>query len=105
MSLDSEPSLPHLMEKVTVMIPHKYEMVGIQLDITTAELQAIRPQQQGLQNCHRAFEDIFNVWRSHRSPPYTWRTLIGVLRSPSVDEVLLSDELTSWITCKEPRHQ
>ena len=104
-SLDSEPSLPHLMEKVTAVIPHKYAMVGIQLGITTAELQAIRPQQQGLQNCYRAFEDIFDVWRSRRSPPYTWGTLIRVLRSPSVDEVLLSDELTLWITCKQPRHQ
>ena len=33
-SLDSEPSLQHLMEKVAAVIPHKYEMVGLQLGTT-----------------------------------------------------------------------
>ena len=97
-SLDSEPSLQHLMEKVVAVIPSKYEMVGLQLGLTLAQLQAIRPQHQSLEDYHRAFGEIFNEWRKRGSPPYTWRTLTGVLRSASVGEVLLSDELTSWIT-------
>ena len=97
-SLDSEPSLQHLMEKVATVIPSKCWAVGFQLGLTTAELQAICPQHQGLENHHRAFGEIFDVWRRRVSPPYTWRTLTGVLRSASVGEVLLSEELTSWIT-------
>eukprot|EP00731_Ephydatia_muelleri_P012659 Em0006g1553a len=97
-SLDSEPSLPLLMDKVAAVIPSKCWAIGLQLGLTTAELQAICPQHQGLENHHRAFGEIFDVWRRCRPLPYTWRTLIDVLRSPSVGEVLLSEQLTSWIT-------
>ena len=97
-SLDSEPSLQHLMEKVAAVIPHKHEMVGLQLGLTLAQLQVIGPRQPNLEEYHRAFGEIFDMWRRRRSPPYTWRTLTGVLRSASVGEVQLSDQLTSWIT-------
>ncbi|KAL5506803.1 hypothetical protein EMCRGX_G008543 [Ephydatia muelleri] len=97
-TLDSEPSLKHLMEKVAAVIPSKCWAFGFQLGLTTAELQAICPQHQGLENHHRAFGEIFDVWRRRGSPPYTWRTLTGVLRSASVGEVLLSEQLTTWIT-------
>ncbi|KAL5506815.1 hypothetical protein EMCRGX_G008559 [Ephydatia muelleri] len=97
-TLDSEPSLQHLMEKVAAVIPSKCWAIGFQLGLTTAELQAICPQHQGLENHHRAFGEIFDVWRRRGSPPYTWRTLTGVLRSASVGEVLLSEQLTTWIT-------
>eukprot|EP00731_Ephydatia_muelleri_P004232 Em0002g408a len=92
------PVQQHLMEKVAAVIPSKYEMVGLQLGLTLDQLQAIRPQHQSLENHHRAFGEIFNEWRRRGSPPYTWRTLTGVLRSASVGEVLLSEHLTSWIT-------
>ena len=97
-SLDSEPSLQHLMEKVAAVIPSKYEMVGLQLGLTPAQLQAIRPQYQSLEDYHRAFGEIFSEWRRRGLPPYTWRTLTGLLRCTSVGEVLLSEQLTSWIT-------
>ena len=96
--MDSEPSLQHLMQKVAAVIPSKCWAIGFQLGLTAAELQEICPQLQGLESNHRAFGEIFDEWRRRGSPPYTWRTLINVLRSPSVDEVLLSDELISWIT-------
>ncbi|KAL5499418.1 hypothetical protein EMCRGX_G010828 [Ephydatia muelleri] len=99
-SLDSEPSLPHLLDKVAAVIPSKYELIGLQLRLSLAELQVIGPRHPTLEEHHRAFGEIFGVWRRHGSPPYTWRTLINVLRSPSVGEVLLSDELTFWITHK-----
>ena len=38
------------------------------------------------------------MWKRRGSPPYTWRTIIGVLRTVGVAEVRLSEELTSWIT-------
>ena len=99
LSLDSEPSLPHLMEKVAAVIPHKYEMVGLQLGLTLGELQVIGPRHPKLEDYHRAFGEMFGVWKRRGSPPYTWRTIIGVLSTASVGEVRLSEELTSWITC------
>ena len=104
LSLDSEPSLDHLLDKVAAVIPHKYELIGLQLRLSLAELQVIGPRHPTLEEHHRAFGEMFDVWRRRRSLPYTWRTLIDVLMSPSVDEVLLSKQLT-LITRKRPRHQ
>ena len=98
--LDSEPSLPLLLDKVAAVIPHKYELIGLQLRLSLAELQVIGPRHPTLEEHHRAFGEMFGVWRRRGSVPYTWRTLINVLRSTSVGEVRLSDELTFWITHK-----
>ena len=97
LSLDSEPSLPHLMDKVAAVIPPKYEMVGLQLGLTPAQIQTICPLHQSMVDYHRAFTEIFGLWKRSGSPPYTWRTIIGVLRTASVGEVRLSEELTTWI--------
>ena len=86
------------MEKVAAVIPSKYEMVGLQLGLTLAQLQVIGPRQPNLEEHHRAFGEIFDVWRRRGSPPYTWRTLTGVLRSASVDEILLSIKLLEQFT-------
>eukprot|EP00731_Ephydatia_muelleri_P004218 Em0002g394a len=60
-SLDSEPSLQHLMEKVAAVIPSKYEMVGLQLGLTPAQLQGdttTAPKPGGLPQsiCHSGLE-------------------------------------------------
>ena len=95
MSLDSEPSLPLLMEKVAAVIPCMCWDIGLQLGLSAPVLKAICPQHQGLENYHRAFHEIFIEWERCRSLPYTWRTLIDVLRSAGED--VLSEELTFWI--------
>lgn len=100
--LDSEPSLPVLMNKIAAVIPSKYETVGIQLGLTLAELQAIRPQHPSLKDHLRAFGEMFDMWRRRGSPPYTWRTLISVLKAASVGEVSLSDSLVRCISCDGP---
>ena len=86
------------MEKVAAVIPSKYEMVGLQLGLTLAELQVMRPQHQCLEDYRRAFCEIFDVWRRRGSPPYTWRILIDVLRRPGVDEIQLSVKLSEKFT-------
>ena len=96
-SLDSEPSLQDLMSYVAAVIPSKYEMIGLQLGVTLVDLDTIRSQHQSLDDYRGAFRKIFVEWEGRRSPPYTWRTLIAVLRSASVGEVQLSERLTSRI--------
>eukprot|EP00731_Ephydatia_muelleri_P004073 Em0002g249a len=66
-TLDSEPSLQHLMEKVAAVIPSKYEMVGLQLGLTLAQLQAIRPQHQSLGDYHRAFAFVVEARHSQHA--------------------------------------
>ena len=86
------------MEKVTAVIPNKYMTVGLQLGLKVAELEVIGPKYSTLEETYRAFSEMFGMWRSRGSPPYTWRTIIDVLKTASVGEVVLSDTLTSWIT-------
>ena len=86
------------MEKVAAKIPHKYMTVGPQLGLTMGELEVIGPRYPILEDTYRAFGEMFGLWRRRGSPPYMWRTIIDVLKTASVGEVLLSDELTSWIT-------
>ena len=98
MSLDTEPLLSSLMDKVAAVIPHKFVTVGLQLGLTPDELQAICLPHQSLEDQSRIFGLIVDKWRIRGSPPYTWKTIIVVLRSDSVGEVMLSEQLTSWIT-------
>ena len=41
--------------------------------------------------------DIFCEWKERGHPPYTWATIIDVLKSPEVDEVELAQELEQWL--------
>ena len=86
------------MERVADVIPNKYLEIGLQLGLTVAQIQAIRPLQQRLEDYHRAYDEVFGVWKKCGSPPYTWRTLIRVLKTASVGEVVLAEQLTIWIT-------
>ena len=97
LSMDSESSLSHLMDKVAVVIPHKNEIGRLQLGLTPTQIQTICPLHQSFVDYHRAFTEMFGLWKRSGSPPYTWRTIIGVLRTASVGEVRLSEELTTWI--------
>ena len=75
--------------------PHgqEYETVGLQLGLTLAEVHTIRPLHQSLEDQLGALREIFGWWRRNGSPPYSWRTIIDVLKCASAGEVLLSEQL------------
>ncbi|KAL5517553.1 hypothetical protein EMCRGX_G003115 [Ephydatia muelleri] len=97
LSMEREPPLPLLMEKVAVAIPNKWMEVGIQLYIPKSDLDVLCPRSQFLEDNHRAFSEIFELWRRRASRPYKWSTIIEVLKSGHVGEDRLSSELTTWI--------
>lgn len=41
--------------------------------------------------------EIFCQWKERGHPPYTWATILDVLKSPEVDEVELAQELEQWL--------
>ena len=98
LSMEDEPSLPLLMDKVAAKILTKYEAVGIQLGLQKADLDVLRPRPQTVEDNRRAFSEIFDMWRRQVSRPYKWSTIIEVLNTEHVAEYRLSAELTSWIT-------
>ena len=93
--MEGEPPLRLLVEKVAAEIPNKWMEVGIQLYISKAVLDVLHPRPQCLEDNHRAFSEIFELWRSRASRPYKWSTIIDVLKH--VGEDRLSAELTTWI--------
>ena len=66
LSLDSEPSLPHLMEKVAAVIPHKYEMVGFQLssDSDNTSTKDLRTTTEHLVRCLVCGRDVGHLLTS-----------------------------------------
>ena len=49
---------------------------------------------------HGRIMDIFYEWKERGHPPYTWATIIDVLKSPLVGEVELAQELEQWLVCQ-----
>lgn len=95
-SLDSKPTQEEFITEVALKIPNKYEMIGIQLGCTHAQLQSIGPRTQSLEAHYETFRGIYGIWEAVASPPCTWRALIEALRSESVGEVDLSFLLASY---------
>ena len=62
--LNSEPSLPHLMEKVAVFISQKYEMVGLQLGLKLSQIKTICSLHQSLEDYHKSFGEMFDAWKN-----------------------------------------
>ena len=75
---------------VAAIIPHKMNEVAIQLGVSMNEIMRICIDEKGY---FRQFMAVFNHWKSASTKPYTWKTLVDALRSRSVNEVKLADEL------------
>ena len=88
------PELPDLMNKIASAIPAKWRAVGIQLGLSTGTLDGIQSENGSKPNsCLQSFEKVFTEWKQQNAKPYTWDTIIGVLRTPSVDEIALAEAL------------
>ena len=74
----------------TYVIPHltrKWYEIGLALALTPPELEEMRNKNEGLVK-------VFQVWEEMATRPFTWFTLLSVLRSPDVNEYELADELS-----------
>ena len=73
----------------------KWREVGIELSISTPQLNAISYEVRTVQQC---FEHVFELWKSSTSMPYTWDTLITALKAPQVNEQRLASEIEQSLT-------
>ena len=80
---DAEPKLSELMNKVAAAIPAKWRDVGIQLNLSLPDLDAI-----GLSGGDplQHFSSVFHLWSSKASAAYRWSTVIEALEAPAVNE-------------------
>ena len=77
------------MHLVTYVAPHvttKLREIGTALALTPPELDDIEENHQGITG-------VFQLWYKTKRRPYTWDTLLMILRSPAVNEADLANQL------------
>ena len=97
LNLTSKPAIRDLMNIVAAKTPNKWMEFGLQLGIDTNQLNAFERQRGGVTNS--IYADIFSAWEKRQGDmPFTWSTVIGVLKSPSVGENALAQTVQEFIT-------
>ena len=85
------PTQSKLKELVTSKVAHKWFPIGIGLGMSREQLEEIR------ENCNDmpdlCLGTVFYKWEQTTPKPFTWGTLIEVLRSEQVGEKLLANNL------------
>ena len=72
------------MNEVAAPAPAKWQFVAIGLGLEKADVDRIQVESRG--NCNEAYVDVFATWERQKSSPYTWRSVVECLQSPSVAE-------------------
>ena len=78
----------------SILVPRlssKWEALGIQLNITADQFEKIN-KEHGEDSC---LKDVLLLWEDNVTDdkPYTWATLLDVLRSGEINEGELASEL------------
>ena len=92
----SEPRLADLLNDIASTIPAKWRDIGINLGLSSGILDNIQNQNAGKTDASiRSFEQIFSMWKEQSPRPYTWKTIIDVLKTSIVNENDLATRMAS----------
>ena len=91
--MHQEPTLRDLLNMVASKAVDKWMMFGVQLNIDQATLQQISYQENPI----RCYVELFTLWRQRQEPPFTWNSVIDILRTPIVDEFGLAEAIEEWL--------
>ena len=70
---------------------NEWQRIALHLEIDQVFIERFDRQRHGdIQNC---FQDVFAKWQKQLRPPFTWSVIIEALRSPSVGETALANDL------------
>ena len=78
------------MNEVAAKIPARWRDVGIELGLSTDDLDGVSTMSLDPNRC---FEHIFSKWKERMAKPYNWNTIIQALRSPQVGHDRLAEAL------------
>ena len=87
--MDAVPNLIDLLNELEGKAA-KWCSIGIQLELSTDELDIIKCDSNGVQEC---FRNMIVKWRSKTHPLPTWKALIVALKTPTVGEQVLAEKL------------
>ena len=87
------PTQRELKELVTTKVAHKWFSIGIGLGMSGEQLEEIRESSDDVPD--HCFDNLFYEWEQnpHEDKPFTWDTLLKVLRSVKVGDESLAKEL------------
>ena len=90
---NKRPSQKELKQLVTSKVAHKWFPIGIGLGMSGEQLEEIRENSNDIPD--RCLGNLFYEWEQnpHKDKPYTWDTLLKVLRSVKVREESLAKNL------------
>ena len=71
----------------------KWERIGFQLDIEYHQLKTIARDEDHIIR----YAKVFSEWQRRGDPPFTWATVIEVLKAPIVGEDQLAKEVEEWL--------
>ena len=80
--------------------PDKWKRIGLQLNIEYQKLNTMANQDH-----INSYADVFSMWQKKGDPPFTWATIIEVLRADSVEEKQLANELKEWLTNEQMQYR
>ena len=101
--LESEPELSDLMNEVASKVSAKWTQISIQLGLTANDEECFMASTPS--DPIQFITSVFKVWKKRATKPYTWSTMIEVLKAPAVDEIRLAKELTTKLSatyCSSP---
>ena len=93
----TEADIPQLVEKLHDVC-HKWKMIGIQLGLPLPKIDAMSQKYHG-RDCAEIFCHVLQEWMKccvDRAPP-TWAILLDVLKSKTVGECSLAEELRAML--------
>ena len=84
--------IPELLEVLDALQDKaaKWEMIGLQLHLSTDELDIIKADCDGVEE---RLTRVIRKWQSKADPRTTWRAIIDALRAPGVGEAVLAKQL------------
>ena len=89
-STESAPAISVLANCVAAKIRDKWKKVALQLELSVGVIRAIQRDQQ---DSFDQFMVVMYEWKDSLSRPFTWDTIVAVLKSDSVNETRLASEL------------
>ena len=97
--LSREPTMRELLHNVACRAMDKWYMVGLELEIEQHQLDTINHTQPV-----RCYTEVFRLWQNKAEPPFTWATIINVLKSLIVGENKLANDIKEWLQKECTKH-
>ena len=79
------------MDDVAAHVSVSWKNIAVQLDLSAADIGRIEQKEGG--NVLDCFREVFISWERKNTRPYTWATMIAVLKSGCVGENRIANKL------------